>query len=162
MAAARRASCAPFRARAAQGSVVAWAAGLACSGWLAHRCHGVLFFEHHGGYSGPGPGAGTWEPRCRVLPLLALLSIRARTPARRVASRLRGTSRRGAGAGARVRCDRFHLPNLKPQLGEGLRIYTAPDDVCVSVSSDVFRLPKQAFKISHQPLLRVLSIFFSI
>lgn len=91
----------------------------------------------------------------RVLPLLAL---HVQPP---VASRLRGTSRRGAGAGARVRCDRFHPPNLEPQLGEGLRIYILVLHLTmyVSVSSDVFRLPKQAFKISHQPLLRVLSFF---
>lgn len=88
MAAARRASCAPFRARAAQGSVVAWTAGLACSGWLAHRCHGVLFFEH-----GWGPGRGSHGVECFRCSLCCP-SAHVQPP---VASRLRGTSRRGGG-----------------------------------------------------------------
>lgn len=101
MAAARRASCSPFRARAAQGSVVAWATGLACSGWLAHRCHSVLFFEHHGGgYS--GPGAGTWEPQCRVECFRCSLCTYSRPSRRAFVARVGGGRVPGPGCGAIV------------------------------------------------------------
>jgi hypothetical protein len=84
------------------GTPVSWRALLRTSRWWLQRA------------GGRDVGATVSS---RVLPLLAL---HVQPP---VASRLRGTSRQGAGAGARVRCDRFHPPNPKPQLGEGLRIY---------------------------------------